>query len=758
MPRFSALIPLAFASIVFAGPVWAGPDEARSEVQFATTPYAAVDGDAGSAMRELARGKPAPAALKMLGAKGVPEASRQYLAARYYLRAGKMRKWRKLLAGLADGDSLFAPRAAADLAIYYAGTRKSEVALKYGRLAMEDSCQPRRVGPALTGVLLDLDSGLEARQVLDEVLPLLPTPRERRELLFAHPQALGTLDERCRRRLLLDSYLSRQGAGAAFAAKVRAEMPGDMEDLALLRLLLRRGKGEWLARLAEVRKKKTGRFEEAMLRGMVARKKRGELRLKALGHFQRAHQLAGTPLRDAMALYFRGRTLESVDRDLEAMELYDRLVRTHPSFPLAPRLFVRMAGISLREGLAMDSGRMAREYIEASCPGEDVSEALWQAGFVAFLSGDFDLAAGFWERLSREYFFAEQSPWVFYGPMGLYWRARALGGAGKAEEGNRVLRGLSRESPGDYYGLLAAEALAAQGEASGRTVVPGRLVDSPLEVPEIVVLPGEYAAAVELFRLGLWEDAYEEFRHLIAQGLLGSGAARLMASSYFRFNSLRDAISYRRATGLKPVPWEGGARLWRQSLRLDFLEAMEFGWRSSGLPLGLIGAIIRFESNFSPAVKSHAGAIGLLQVKKNTGDSVAVACLGERPVKFRELTQPLRNLQLGSIYIAGLLTRHHGNWAVALAAFNAGPGVAGWWLSRFAGLKTDEFVEQITYPNTVGYVKRILAVAPAYWSLYYPLLGTEPPAPGLTAAIPAHLGPFLKEKGGACDRSLRGGP
>jgi soluble lytic murein transglycosylase-like protein len=223
-----------------------------------------------------------------------------------------------------------------------------------------------------------------------------------------------------------------------------------------------------------------------------------------------------------------------------------------------------------------------------------------------------------------------------------------------------------------------------------------------------------------------------------------------MLSSFLRSNSIGNAVSYRRATGMLPAPWRQGARMWRSSLPLNYADAILHGHESSGLDPALTAAIIRFESNFNPVSHSRAGAIGLLQVKMNTGNNVAVPCLGERKVSRRDLEEPMRNLRLGSIYIRELIHRHHDNWAVALAAYNAGPGTASWWLSRFAGLNSDTFVEQITYPNTVGYLKRILGVTPMYWSLYFPLLGVRPVAPELPLQVPGNVRPFLDESGGRC--------
>jgi soluble lytic murein transglycosylase-like protein len=121
-----------------------------------------------------------------------------------------------------------------------------------------------------------------------------------------------------------------------------------------------------------------------------------------------------------------------------------------------------------------------------------------------------------------------------------------------------------------------------------------------------------------------------------------------------------------------------------------------------------------------------------------------------RKIGSRQLRDPDTNLAVGSLYLAALGDRHGDNWPLALAAFNAGPGNAKRWLDRFAGLGTASWVEHLTYPGTVGYLKRILSCVWPYWSLYFPALGSASPAVRIPETIPDTLSPYLDEEGGNC--------
>jgi soluble lytic murein transglycosylase-like protein len=87
---------------------------------------------------------------------------------------------------------------------------------------------------------------------------------------------------------------------------------------------------------------------------------------------------------------------------------------------------------------------------------------------------------------------------------------------------------------------------------------------------------------------------------------------------------------------------------------------------------GLILAVIHVESRFDAYAVSPVGALGLMQILPSTGaelaDRLGVAWLGPR-----SLFDPVVNVRLGIAYLDELAERY-GNTAMALAAYNWGPG------------------------------------------------------------------------------------
>ncbi|MGB0563917.1 MAG: transglycosylase SLT domain-containing protein, partial [Spirulinaceae cyanobacterium] len=71
-----------------------------------------------------------------------------------------------------------------------------------------------------------------------------------------------------------------------------------------------------------------------------------------------------------------------------------------------------------------------------------------------------------------------------------------------------------------------------------------------------------------------------------------------------------------------------------------------------------------------------------------------------------------------------------GNSMLAIASYNAGPGNVNQWLKRFGLSDPDEFVEEIPFGETKGYVESVFGNYWNYLRLYSPEI-----APLVDAAV-----------------------
>lgn len=86
---------------------------------------------------------------------------------------------------------------------------------------------------------------------------------------------------------------------------------------------------------------------------------------------------------------------------------------------------------------------------------------------------------------------------------------------------------------------------------------------------------------------------------------------------------------------------------------------------SSRVEAALLHAVIAVESNYNPHAVSRKGALGLMQLMPATARAMGVT----------DPMDAVQNIRGGARYLHNLLERYANNKALALAAYNAGPGV-----------------------------------------------------------------------------------
>ncbi len=121
----------------------------------------------------------------------------------------------------------------------------------------------------------------------------------------------------------------------------------------------------------------------------------------------------------------------------------------------------------------------------------------------------------------------------------------------------------------------------------------------------------------------------------------------------------------------------GAAEAWRRyadggnaepSRPVPFENCFRQAAATHGLPMALLVAVARGESNFDPDAVSSANARGLMQIQWPG----TARHLGFR--RASDMQNPCRNVDAGGRYLKELLSRYSGDLHLALAAYNYGPG------------------------------------------------------------------------------------
>jgi soluble lytic murein transglycosylase len=130
----------------------------------------------------------------------------------------------------------------------------------------------------------------------------------------------------------------------------------------------------------------------------------------------------------------------------------------------------------------------------------------------------------------------------------------------------------------------------------------------------------------------------------------------------------------------------------------------------------MIHAISRQESQFDRLATSRVGARGLMQLMPGTARETAPRA--GLSYSYNSLGDPQYNIALGSTYFGQLMNQFGGNYVLAVAAYNAGPGNVRKWLNANGdprnGTDVMTWIEAIPLSETRNYVQRVLENAVVY--------------------------------------------
>ena len=150
---------------------------------------------------------------------------------------------------------------------------------------------------------------------------------------------------------------------------------------------------------------------------------------------------------------------------------------------------------------------------------------------------------------------------------------------------------------------------------------------------------------------------------------------------------------------------------WRLAYPLHYYNTVK-KVRGNNNPI-ILEAILKEESHFNPKAHSYVGATGLMQLMPDTYSEVL------KNHKIPNNIDPnTANIAAGSLYYSGLKRALFNRDLYAISAYNGGIGSVTGWFTKLNYADTDEFVEQIPYPETKNYVKKVLRTYWVYGNIY----------------------------------------
>ena len=460
--------------------------------------------------------------------------------------------------------------------------------------------------------------------------------------------------------------------------------------------------------------------------------------------------------RQGEALFFYAVATREIGGHEEYLRVVRRIVAEFPNQSWAEEALNNLATYYLVQGDDEGSEQAFREMYEKFPTGHYAERAAWKIGWWAYRSENYAETVRVFESAAAAF------PRSDYRPPWLYWSGRAHEALREPAVAEARYSLVTTDYLNSYYGRLASKRLDTarpQKRLVASTDPDPKLPPAEAQNPDAAVQPVEFpplppneTIVRTLLSLELYDQALDELHY--AQKVWGDSAPiqATIGWIFYRRGELRAGINVMKRAYPQYLT-AGGENLPPELLKvlfpINYWSLIRRYSNEHQLDPYVVAALIAQESTFTADVKSSANAYGLMQLLPSTGRQYAKLLHLPR-FSIGMLTTAEPNIKMGTAYFADLV-KQFGGAHFALATYNAGPGRVSKWIAAKPGLERDEFIDDIPFPETQNYVKRILGTADDYRRLYpadssaadtdaLPAVATDTPASSsakASAATPA---------------------
>jgi soluble lytic murein transglycosylase len=414
--------------------------------------------------------------------------------------------------------------------------------------------------------------------------------------------------------------------------------------------------------------------------------------------------------RQAEARFFHLAALRELGEHAEYLQRVRALVDEFPDSSWAEEALNNLGTHYILVNEDASAAEAFRELYRRFPRGPRAERAAWKIGWWGYKTGNFAETIRVFESAASAF------PRSDYRPSYLYWAARAHEQLDTRSQAIERYRVILVDYQNTYYGRLADRRL----EKLEKAARVSRSLDQTAGVGPVPAPPPTADRIKLLLSLELLDAAQNELRYAERAWGTSPQIQATMAWAYSRQGDLRRAITLMRRAYPQHRTAAGSARLPDDLMRvifpLEYWDSIQRYAAARDLDPYLVAALIGQESTFDPEIRSAANAWGLMQIVPSTGRRLARS-LGIPRFRTAMLTQPDLNIRLGTTYFARLVDQF-GAEHLALASYNAGESRVVRWIAERPGLDRDEFIDDIPFPETQNYVKRILGTAEDYRALY----------------------------------------
>lgn len=295
-----------------------------------------------------------------------------------------------------------------------------------------------------------------------------------------------------------------------------------------------------------------------------------------------------------------------------------------------------------------------------------------------------------------------------------FWLGRVLKESGDHEKGKAEFRWLTENDPIGYYGLLAYRELGERIPPldSERAPSHGALDQTTPPLTDAITARALFADERLIFDWLIAADEADLGRRYLDQVPVARRSQFDEGQTIDYLKQYARAGAYQSLFGrLSEMAPDAKKQLLFKQPELVFprpwLPVVENSSRKYGVKPELVYSIMRQESSFNPTSRSGADAFGLMQLIPEVAEPAARTA--NIPLKNHEdLYRPETNIPLGTITLRNVLSKWNGIFIPAVASYNASEKAVAGWLRTRDRQDPLQFIEDIPYEETKGYVKLVM--------------------------------------------------
>ena len=389
----------------------------------------------------------------------------------------------------------------------------------------------------------------------------------------------------------------------------------------------------------------------------------------------------------------------------EAISILTDLLKAKKSYLVENEVLLLRGSIHLQENQEnlslQDWDKVIKNLFSKKRQKEILEKALWNKAWIYRKRKDYRKALESFLLLTD----SDDNPYSYH--RALFWTGQTYEDIGSCFYSRRFFREVAKKDSYGYYGLLASYKLN-QNISFGTKALP------PLKVKPLVH----------------WLDLFEEteiLSRLVEKDIQDNSTdeSASLEEWLYVINLWNQSEKYLKVfQSFQKMSPEVQKELIKEHAQvlfpLNFYDEINLAGEKNQLNKALLFSIIRQESAFNTRARSPADAFGLMQLIPSTARQVAKR--SKIPYRsYKELYQPSKNIQLGSLYLSQLLKQYDQNFILVVAAYNAGSTPVNRWKKTLGFWTPLEFIENISYQETKVYVRLIIR----NYIFYYNLLNNK---------------------------------